>query len=209
MFGDFERQSIYTRYSTDCGTDIISAIRERVPVHFTFPLRVNCRNTEVISSGIELVCKLKPGYTKVLSTATVEDIDLGFYKNQQEQHKLIEKYLRKLSASYLSDEIVILSFRDNERSCAGQHAPQKSMFQLRELHGEKNNRQSIYYTTVHAFKGLDAPAIIITDIEEIEGSKAEALLYIGMSRARIKLVLLIHEKCREQYMKTIRDSFTA
>ena len=39
------------------------------------------------------------------------------------------------------------------------------------------------YGTIHAFKGLDAPAVILTDIDDVSGAAAEALLYVGLTRA--------------------------
>lgn len=56
----------------------------------------------------------------------------------------------------------------------------------------------IRYVSVHAFKGLEAAGIVVTDIERMD-EHARALLYVGMSRARIRLILLMHESCRKEY----------
>jgi superfamily I DNA/RNA helicase len=72
--------------------------------------------------------------------------------------------------------------------------------------GEKNDA-SFGFTTIQAFKGMEAPAVILTDVVKITGEKAEALLYVGMSRARLRLIMLMHENCRAQYVNAIQDGF--
>jgi superfamily I DNA/RNA helicase len=46
---------------------------------------------------------------------------------------------------------------------------------------------------------LEAAAIILTDIEKMDDEHSRALLYVGMSRARIRLVMLMSENCRKSY----------
>jgi superfamily I DNA/RNA helicase len=58
---------------------------------------------------------------------------------------------------------------------------------------------SVRYTSVHAFKGLEAPAIILTDIENVDDEQSKALLYVGMSRARVRLHVFMHERLRSRY----------
>ena len=50
------------------------------------------------------------------------------------------------------------------------------------------------YATIHAFKGLDAPAVIITDLDEATSPNFESLLYIGMTRATDRLTALIEKQ---------------
>lgn len=45
--------------------------------------------------------------------------------------------------------------------------------------------------------------MIITDIETLDDEMAKSLLYIGMSRARVKLHMLINEKCRNKYAELL------
>jgi hypothetical protein len=52
MFGDFENQVIY--YSIGDGqTDVLAALRGRLPGHFTVPLRTNRRNTQQIAAFLK------------------------------------------------------------------------------------------------------------------------------------------------------------
>ena len=46
---------------------------------------------------------------------------------------------------------------------------------------------------------MEAPAIVLTDIEGIGDEQAKALLYVGMSRARVALHVLMNERLRSSY----------
>jgi len=44
--------------------------------------------------------------------------------------------------------------------------------------------------TIHRFKGLDAPVVILTGLEGINAANANTLIYVGITRARQHLVVL-------------------
>jgi hypothetical protein len=203
MFGDFERQSIYSRQDLD----IPKVIRRRSPIHFVYPLRTNCRNTEPIAVGLELVCKLQPGYSRILRTETGADVDINFYQVPEEQTKLLIDKLKNLSKDFQPSEVTILSSREDSASCAGLLRKRNISLRLHPLRDDEVNNASFGFTTIQAFKGMEAPAVILTDIEKITGEKAEALLYVGMSRARLRLIMLMHENCRAQYMNAVQVGF--
>jgi hypothetical protein len=206
MFGDFERQSIYTRKELDGELNIPEMIRRRSPTHFYYPLRINCRNAEPIAVGIELVCKLQPGYTRILQGKGA-DVDISFYRTAREQITLLQNKLESLKENFLPSEIVVLSTRDDNSSCAGIIWHEDPSLKFKPIRTEGENKTSIGFTTIQAFKGMESPAIILTDVEKITGERAESLLYIGMSRARQKLVILMNENCRDAYMKALKDGF--
>ena len=49
------------------------------------------------------------------------------------------------------------------------------------------------------FKGLENDFILISDIEDINAGWWKSVIYVGMSRARFGLHLLLHESLRETY----------
>ena len=56
--------------------------------------------------------------------------------------------------------------------------------------------QAVPFCTVQSFKGLESPAVILCDIEAIDDREPQSLLYVGMSRARSHLSVLLHERTR-------------
>ena len=92
---------------------------------------------------------------------------------------------------------MILSMRSDESSCAG-NASSSIGVRLAPIR-QVQDGQTIPFASIHAFKGLEAPAVIITDINSLNDERSRALLYVGMSRARIRLFMLMHESCRASY----------
>ena len=48
--------------------------------------------------------------------------------------------------------------------------------------------------------------IIITDITQVLNDRNRALLYVGMSRAKYRLLVLISDSARGEYQEAIRRS---
>lgn len=208
MFGDFERQAIYTDQKIATRLNTSEIVRRRSPVHFNYPLRINCRNAEPIAVGLELACKLQPVYSRILHVGQEADIDVGFYQTRNEQILQLRQHLSNLMENFRPAEIVVLFVREDQSSCACQLGQQDDSIRLRALREEGMDSSFIGFTTIHAFKGMEAPAVVLTDIEEFKGEMAEALLYVGMSRARLRLIMLMHENCRKAYLQAICESFS-
>jgi superfamily I DNA/RNA helicase len=49
----------------------------------------------------------------------------------------------------------------------------------------------VYCTTIHSFKGLESPVVILAEIENDLAHNLESLLYVGCSRARNHLVVIV------------------
>jgi hypothetical protein len=209
MFGDFERQAIYTDQDSGAGFQALQVLRKRAPAFFNFPLRVNCRNAEAIAVGLELACRLEPGYSRILHQGQTAEIEVDFYRSRDEQMFHLRRYLRVLQGTFLPHEIVVLSVQSDQHSCAWQLSQQEDAAALRALRETKGDGPRVGFTSIHAFKGMEAPAVILSDIEEFQGTLAEVLLYVGMSRARQRLVMLMHERCRAPYLDTVCKAFSS
>ena len=209
IFGDFERQAIYKNDGGVSGIELENRIKERSPYYTQYPLRINCRNNEAIALGIELSCHLSPGYSDYLHHGSEKCVETLFYNTNKEQLNCLRNIVLQLckNEKYPPESIVVLSNKRDEECTAklleeideeGVYIPIKS--------SDRSNDQ-IGYCTVHSFKGLESPVVIITDINRIHGEQHEALLYVGMSRARIRLVLLMHESCRGNWKDVLKKTF--
>lgn len=65
---------------------------------------------------------------------------------------------------------------------------------------------SVAFSTIHAFKGLESVVVIVTDIEQVNTDEARSLLYVGMSRARSLLILMINQTARYFLEQRIRET---
>jgi hypothetical protein len=197
MFGDFERQSIYADKGATLG---LERLRSRTADSVsTDRLRINCRNATRIAEAVTITSGLSPGYSRVLNTADSADVEPVFYRGTSHQGELLLSTVAKLLKSFAPAEIVVLSMRADASSCVARLAREQVGWHFASYREEAQDGASVRYSSVHAFKGLEAPAIVLTDIEGIVDEQAKALLYVGMSRARVGLYVLMSERLRSSY----------
>lgn len=192
LFGDFERQAIY-------GVETLSIDEFQggrgggAPL---YSLRANCRNTPRVATLVRLLSHLAPDYTHVLRPDDGVEPDIRFYANDDDAPRALARALEELrSHGYRGREIVILSPR--ARGAAAERLsdePWRS--RLRPL--TAGGQGYTLYGTIHAFKGLEAPAVIITDFDHVSGGTAEALFYIAVTRPTQRLLLLLPESARAE-----------
>lgn len=197
FFGDFEKQAIYSAARIPLDT-FLDAQGKGAPV---YSLRTNCRNTPHVAELVHLLAGLTPGYTRVLRPDDRIEPELFYYTSPDDQRKLLVSCLERLySGGYAGREIVILS-PNAEGTCtsaAVTQAPWKERVRPIEASGSGH----IGYCTIHAYKGLEAPVIIVTDIDHIdEGS--QALFYVAITRAVDRLVLLLSEDARADILRVL------
>lgn len=192
LFGDFERQAIYSNANAQPGLNKLK--RRTNSAYATYPLRINCRNSKAIADLVTLASQLVPGYSRVLANLDAADVEPVFYRTAEQQVDKLLTAIRTLRLRFSTDQIVVLSMRSPSTSCAAL---------------AKDKLEGIRFESVHAFKGLEAPAVILTDIESIEDDQAKALVYVGMTRARLSLVLLMADALRKPYDALLLDGYKA
>ncbi len=55
------------------------------------------------------------------------------------------------------------------------------------------------------FKGLESEAVLLTGFDDLSDPATLSLLYVGASRARALLGLVLDERCREAYVERAKD----
>jgi superfamily I DNA/RNA helicase len=198
FFGDFEKQTIY-RIGSANGQDLLSNRADKFP---TFRLRVNCRNSPRIATLTHLLGGLNPNYKKVLRPDNGVEPQLLYYSNHDEQGALLISTLENWYREGISGrEIIILSPRSESTCLTAQimQEPWRSRLRPQELRTGGN----IGYCSVHAFKGMEAPAVIVTDIDRVSGETAADLFYIGITRALHRLTILVSEAGRKDIVTTL------
>lgn len=186
FFGDFERQAIY---ENEHGRE---RLRARAPQMMSHRLFVNCRNLPRIGFQTNLLSKLEPGYQRDQFRRLDDGVDPSVlpYASGQDQSAQLIKAIRSLrDEGFELNEIVILSPLGSG-STAGTTSDPWLRQVLHPADGGPRRRGQLTYGTIHAFKGLEAPAVIITDFDG-NIPNYEALLYVGLTRATDRLFVLI------------------
>lgn len=202
LFGDFDRQAIYLSGGSATAAQMLEILRQRTSSYATFTLRVNCRNAGPIADTLVLACNVHPGYSRYLHEMEGASVDPRFWSGAEEQAEELNKAVSELRPAFHTDDIIILSLNSDERSCARQLGVGGRCNYVPFRDFVSNAKGSIRFSSVHAFKGLEAPAIIVTDIVRLD-EQSRALLYVAMSRARIRLILLMHENTRKEYERML------
>ena len=231
VFGDFEKQALFAGQDQvreavewlagDAGRPLVARI----------PLSVNCRNTPRISEFVKLLGQPGMPYSRVLRPDDGFDARCKFWANRQDQVSQLGKILEDLfQEGYHPHDIVVLSATAVAPSAAVElaavsSAPRVAQFGDKALDfltrlgdsgsqaqfdgmdgaGEDHGR-AVFYTTIAKFKGLESPAVVLTDFEEISTEKASSLLYTGITRATERLFLLAHESAAEEFRRIVEQA---
>jgi superfamily I DNA/RNA helicase len=72
---------------------------------------------------------------------------------------------------------------------------------LRPYSSRKDN--SIGYCSIQSFKGLEAPVVIVTDIERVADNEAMALFYVAITRAVHRLIILANKAAKKDIINIL------
>lgn len=190
LFGDFDKQAIYAFDKAG-----LEDLRRRRLDHFVrYRLFANCRNPRPIADRVTAWIKPDPGYTRVMRDEGFGPPQLLPYDDLDEEVTLLEGVLADFEKRGIAcDDIVILSARAKD-ACA-LHLSAAWAQRLTPI--EESEPGKIRFTTIHKFKGLEAPVVVLTDLDAKRVKGDRGLLYVGMTRALDRLVMLMDAEAVE------------
>jgi superfamily I DNA/RNA helicase len=190
LFGDFERQSIYG----SSGVAIEEALSSYAPGVPRFRLRKNCRNTPRIVSFVGLFAGFEKGYSEVLRPDSGIEPEMIYFDEPEDQDRKLVGILGQLfNDGYNGREIVILSPRAQGNAATRIVAPPWSD---RLKPADSSAPGGPRYCTVHAFKGLEAPVIIVTDVKSLGTPADQSIFYTATTRAVDRLYVLASSRIK-------------
>ena len=210
VFGDFTRQCIYGRPSS-AGLDALSA---GCPHLTRTKLLTNCRNTRRIGEETALLSGFSsPPYK--LGQVDGLAVDYRYWKDRNHELKRLTEIVEELLSEEMHPrDIILLSPRKFAESvasgltCRTQKGGTLAAFEIRDGVPGESTRCVIGFATVQSFKGMESPAIILCDVDQVDNEAAQSLLYIGMSRARSLLVMMVHDSVHEAIARSLVQKFT-
>jgi hypothetical protein len=189
MFSDLERQALYD------GTGDIEALAQRAPDTVPFGLFINCRNTPSIAEYTRAIAGLESGYHRILRPENGSMPRTLFYSDPAEQGQILAGVFADLRSRRIepADVTILSSTRENAAISA---LPPDEPWRNRIDTDGAGRHGRVDVRTVHSFKGLEAPVIILTSVEDVTSEAAQALLYVALSRPTERLFLLAHKRTR-------------
>lgn len=177
LAGDFGRQDIFR--PSDSG-DGLRRIRSRIPDATEMTLPCNVRQTPQLVDFIERIVDDEVYRAANRSADDGTTAQIAQYADESAQQVLFAQALEQLrDEGWRHDEIAVLSPRRD--SAAKRAVAAGSATDLRP--------DGIHWSTIHAFKGLERGAVIITDVDDHQPHWLD-LLYVGMTRATDRLIVL-------------------
>lgn len=185
FFGDFEQQTIYQSNATH------AVLKRRIPQLASLRLLKNCRNLPRIGYQVNLIAVLSPGYKDFRRDDDGIDPQIIRLDEGADQDELLWRSISELrdSGFELSEIVVLSPLGDN--SVAASTSNRKLRQVLRPADGTGPKKGTAAYSTIHSFKGLDAPAVILTDMSDKGLANFDSLTYTGLTRATDRLIVLV------------------
>ena len=157
-------------------------------------LTVNCRNTQEIAAHVAGLSGLAVARTRGTHGP---DVEIDYYEDRRELLTLVRKAANRLirefsDAGLPASEIILLAadtvaFPDRLTDPGFFLRPVSPASQRLENH--------LLMATVQSYKGLEADAVILLGTESITSPAGKRLLYVGGSRARSVLHLVLPNNC--------------
>ena len=199
IFGDFTRQALYG------GTnDPVAALSRYCDHYVRARLTLNCRNTRRIAEETTLVAGFDEAPFR-LGDEKGLPVEHRYLKKPADLAKSLTSVVERLAREAIPiEDVMVLSSRRLENSgLAGVQSI--SGFPLIDIsRGMTAVRQSLKFSTIHSFKGLESPVVIIVDIGQVDSDEHQSLLYVAMSRARSLLILIVSKSARTALERRIR-----
>lgn len=187
FFGDFSNQAIYLNDPHQA----LELLSSRTNFTKFPPLKINCRNTEKIARQNTLLTGIEmPEFTS--RTLEGEEI-VNMFPAKNRQLQCVEEVIISLEKKGIPlYHITLLSPKRLENTYLGEAANFQKRFSC-----------GLSFHTIHSFKGLENTFIILFDFDEISSEEMQRLLYVGISRAKQKLYLILENNLQEEYQKLI------
>jgi hypothetical protein len=189
-FGDLDNQVLADREAMRQSLTVLDSVAKPC----RWQLTENCRNYRIVGdTAVKLSGLGNSVYSGYMRTGgSVQNYDICFYEHERAQLNKISEWVRDFQTKgYKPSEITLLSFRSGESSAA-----KRLRNEGLKLRPAWNSGDSTSYASVHAFKGLENKAVILTDIFLTDRNFDRHLFYTGMTRATESVRILCDRACQ-------------
>ncbi|WP_281804799.1 nuclease-related domain-containing DEAD/DEAH box helicase [Methylocystis echinoides] len=202
LLGDFTRQAIYASGQETSPGKLKAALGELA----IFNLRLNCRNTRRIAYQTAALSGF--GQAKLSDRQPEgEQVSVQFYKGASDGLEHLDRTIKALKiAGQKLSEIVVLCPRRRENSMLADRTTIAGL-PVRDI--QVASPSDLAFSTIHAFKGLERPTVIVIEVAGASEDETDSLLYVAMSRARLRLFLLLPEEARQQIERRLTHAALA
>ena len=174
-------------------------------------LKSNVRQSPELSNAVyKLLNRKSPFESHAIDEGLTDDLEV-IHVTAENQAKRLAMVLERLEKDFPRRDIRVLHFQNENATLTkvfenrGNLASKDERMLVQMCKHATNPTGEIRWRSIRKFKGLDQDAIVITDIsnqsaawveKELKRSLEDAL-YVGMTRARFKVVLMVQDELFE------------
>ncbi len=189
MFGNYKLKEFFETPQDKPLLKLVANSRPAICV-----LSRNCRNPKPICDTIKLFGSSKEIYEDVAYKNYSEYPVWNFYSSKKEEENLLDAMLKDAQKKVPNpSEIVVLS--QNKNGIAKNLADEFRWKNL--LSSDIKDCSKIRFTTTQNFSGLEAMAVIITDLDEIDSEKTKEFFTLAATRSNYLLYILADAKIKQ------------
>ena len=193
LFMDAEKQNLFHTDKTE--TDVLSLLHYYQKNYTKCLLRDNCRNSVAIIEKVDAVFGSSTRHKHNVERGA--EVVIKTYRKIADETEALETILRTLEREGVHPEqIAILSPVRYQNSAASLISNSLITTVISE------RKSAVYFSTVHSFKGLESPVVVLTDIDSLDNDLRMNILYVGMTRAKSALYILAQEKAARQLRRS-------
>ncbi|TDK42836.1 ATP-binding domain-containing protein [Algoriphagus formosus] len=191
MFGDFSNQAIYLN-DPNASMEVLRSESD----FMTFPpLNVNCRNTRAIARQNTLMTGTQ--MPRVTSNKYLENNVICKYPSRSSQKEVLMEILRDIKRREIPfEKVTLLSPKKFDNTFVGGDPKIMGFIQ-----------KGLKTSTIQAFKGLENTIVVIFDFDEVLSLQMQRLLYVGISRAKQELYLVLDKSQEAAVSKLITENY--
>lgn len=191
MFGDFSNQAIYLN-DPNISKELLSSESS----FMTFPpLDINCRNSREIARQNTLMTGTQ--MPRINSKYYLGNNVICRYPSRSSRKEALFEILLNIFKRGISlEKVTALSPKKFENTFAGEDPKIKGFI-------EKGLKTS----TIQAFKGLENTIVVLFDFDEVSSIQMQRLLYVGISRAKQELYLVLDKSQEAAVSKLITENY--
>jgi hypothetical protein len=194
--------------------DPLQNLYGRAPVDLsgwvTLNARGNCRSPRPV---VTMLQDLLGDRARLEAVGPLGDagLEVLVYRDAAELRERVKEAIRLCySAGFKRDDLALISFRGREQSLLFPYT-QLGPHTLRTFTGQYDllgqpcySEGDLLLETVYRFKGQSAPAVIFAEIDfEALDEKSLRKLFVGCTRAMMKLVLVVSERAAERVLSAL------
>ena len=165
-----------------------------------FRLTINCRNTHPIFASAHLISGVD---MREVADTEGPEVEMIWFGDRSQARRDVSRHVAHLiSGGIKPEEVIVLSRRHLDNSIMRNGFDPIVPYPLVE---SPEPPFGIEFATVQSYKGLEAEAVVLIDVDGFDTTPGLADLYAGATRARSHLAIAIDERHRQGYEQMARQ----